>query len=71
VQLEKGDTYSTYPSGGGGWGNPLERDVEAVREDARNEIVSREAAQKIYGVVLEGDDYVINTDKTRALRSGR
>ena len=45
VQLGKGDTYTTYPSGGGGWGNPRERDREAVREDARNQIVSREAAQ--------------------------
>ncbi|HEY9592934.1 MAG TPA: hydantoinase B/oxoprolinase family protein [Spirochaetia bacterium] len=71
VQLASGDTYTSYPSGGGGWGDPRERDVEAVREDARNEIVSREAAEKLYGVVLEGDDCVVNEERTRALRGGR
>lgn len=28
LKLKKGDSYSTYPSGGGGWGDPLERDPE-------------------------------------------
>jgi len=71
VRLVKGDTYTTYPSGGGGWGNPKERDLEAVREDARNQIISREAAQSQYGVVLEGEEFIINTEKTRALRGGK
>ena len=35
VQLKKGDTYTSYPSGGGGWGDPLERDPESVREDVQ------------------------------------
>ncbi|MEW5816860.1 MAG: hydantoinase B/oxoprolinase family protein, partial [Spirochaetota bacterium] len=69
VSLKAGDTYSTYPSGGGGWGNPKERDPDLVRLDARNEIISREKAEEAYGVVLEGADYTINYEKTRLLRS--
>ena len=44
VQLKEGDTYTSYPSGGGGWGDPLERDPEAVRRDARGEIISLDSA---------------------------
>ncbi len=40
-------------AGGGGWGDPLDRDVEKVREDVLEEYVSIEAAQKEYGVVFE------------------
>jgi N-methylhydantoinase B len=41
--------------GGGGWGNPIERDPEAVRADVVAELVSREAARSEYGVVIRGD----------------
>jgi N-methylhydantoinase B/oxoprolinase/acetone carboxylase alpha subunit len=40
-----------------------------VREDARNEIISREKAEKLYGVVLVGEEYSIDAEKTRALRA--
>jgi len=59
VQLKKGDTYSTYPSGGGGWGDPKKRDPELVRMDVKNGIVSRESAEKDYGVILEGPELTI------------
>ncbi len=71
VQLSKGDTYTSYPSGGGGWGDPRERNPESVREDARNEIISRERAEKLYGVVLVGDDFSIDPERTRALRAAQ
>lgn len=51
-QLKKGDIYSVYSSGGGGWGNPLERDPSAVLEDVRNGFVSVEMAEKLYGVII-------------------
>src|SRR5438309_2157631 len=41
--------------GGGGWGDPLERNPALVRADVLEELVSREAAQKLYGVVLRDD----------------
>jgi N-methylhydantoinase B len=38
--------------GGGGWGDPLERDPELVRRDVIEEFVSARSAQDDYGVVL-------------------
>jgi N-methylhydantoinase B len=66
--LKKGDTYSTYPSGGGGWGDPLDRDPELVRIDVQNEIISFKSAEKIYGVIVSRDDYQIDSDATSRLR---
>lgn len=37
---------------GGGWGDPEERAPEAVRQDVLNDLVSRERAESVYGVVL-------------------
>ena len=68
VQLNKGNSYSTYPSGGGGWGDPLQRDPELVRLDARNEIISADSACEEYGVVLEGIDFVLKIEETNSLR---
>jgi len=42
-------------NGGGGWGNPLERDPERVRVDVRDEYVSIQGAFEQYGVVVVGD----------------
>jgi N-methylhydantoinase B len=41
--------------GGGGWGDPLERDPQAVRADVVAELVSIEAARRDYGVVIRSD----------------
>ena len=71
VQLKAGDTYSSYPSGGGGWGDPLERDPEAVRADARGQIISPASAREQYAVVLEGEQLSVNLQQTQALRASR
>lgn len=42
-------------NGGGGWGNPLERDIEQVRVDVRDEYVSIDGAARLYGVIVKGD----------------
>ncbi len=55
-------------SGGGGWGNPLERDPEKVRWDVLNEFVTIESARKIYGVVIDKNTYRVDYEKTRLLR---
>ena len=60
--------------GGGGWGNPLERDAAAVRSDVIEEFVSRRFAEETYGVVLRDDltlDEVQTEQRRNALRSGR
>jgi N-methylhydantoinase B len=50
VALKRGDVVRTMTGGGGGFGDPAERDPEAVRADVRNRHVSAEAAREIYGV---------------------
>ena len=60
--------------GGGGWGDPLERDPNAVRADVREEFVSTQAASDRYGVVLREDLSIDHpaTERARAeLRSTR
>jgi len=56
--------------GGGGWGDPLERDPERVRWDVLEEMISMEAAREHYGVVL-GDDLALDLAATIALRQSR
>jgi N-methylhydantoinase B len=55
IEIEAGDVYEHRTAGGGGWGDPLERDPSAVAEDVLNEKVSREAALRLYGVVVADD----------------
>ena len=50
--LEHGDVYRLLQPGGGGYGDPLERDPEAVREDVAQGKVSPAHARAAYGVVL-------------------
>jgi N-methylhydantoinase B len=57
-QVPAGDRLIMEMPGGGGYGNPFARDVERVRDDVRNELVSREAAERDYGVVLTADGTV-------------
>ena len=50
--LASGELYHHVQAGGGGWGDPLDRDPERVLADVRNEKVSVEAARSQYGVVV-------------------
>jgi N-methylhydantoinase B len=54
VELEPGEWVRGLESGGGGYGDPLDRDTEAVRLDVLDRWVSAEAARDDYGVVLAG-----------------
>ena len=65
----KNDVLYMRMSSGGGYGDPLEREPERVLNDVEAGIVSREEAKEIYGVVIEGNDLVVDlvaTDKLRA-----
>ena len=53
--------------GGGGWGDPCARDAEKVVEDVREELISRDAARRLYGVVINGD-LSLDREATEALR---
>ena len=67
VRLNRGDAYMMQSGGGGGFGDPMERDPDLVAEDVREGYVSRAVAQNVYGVVLtpEGDTDVVATNLRR------
>jgi N-methylhydantoinase B len=73
AQLPAGAVTAYQYGGGGGFGDPLERDALAVKEDVLDEYVSASAARERYGVVLRGsvEDATIelDADATRALRA--
>jgi N-methylhydantoinase B len=61
------DVYFSIWQGGGGYGDPLERDPERVAADVRQEYVSREEARRTYGVVV-GEDGGVDEEATEARR---
>ena len=65
-----GDVYAHRMAGGGGWGDPLEREPERVAADVADGKVSAAAALADYGVVV-GEDGTLDADRTRAERDGR
>lgn len=68
--FEPGEVISNRSGGGGGYGNPFDRDPEAVREDVINGYVSTEAAREDYGVVVS-EDGELDREATAALREER
>ena len=65
--IRKGDVVIIRSSGGGGYGDPLDRDPEKVREDFKQGYISRERARLGYGTVLRDGDEV-DALATKALR---
>ena len=65
-----GQIVRVVTTGGGGWGDPLEREVEFVQRDVIEGKVSLHAAREEYGVVLDGDveTCTVNAEATAALR---
>jgi len=53
---------------GGGWGDPWTRDPEKVLQDVRDEILSRDAAHTIYGIVLSKDGRRVDLEATENYR---
>jgi N-methylhydantoinase B len=55
-------------AGGGGCGNPLERDPEMVESDLIEGYVSIEAVKKDYGVVIDPKTLKVDVEETKKLR---
>ena len=67
LHLEPGDVVSIQTSGGGGYGDPLDRDPNAVAADVRSGLLGAAAARDDYGVVLrEGRPDLVATTARRA-----
>ena len=71
LDLDRGQTVTMFTPGGSGFGDPFEREVEAVRRDVELGFVSREGARRDYGVVLSPDGLEVDAEATRAVRLGR
>ncbi len=66
-----GDVVAFYSAGGGGYGDPFERDPEMVRRDVIYGYVSVEQAREDYGVVIDPETFEIDYKATERMRSGR
>ena len=69
--VHRGDVIRLETGGGGGWGHPFDREPERVRDDVLGGFVGRDSALEDYGVVLAGDDLVIDQAATTARRARR
>ena len=66
--LRRGDLLRIMSPGGGGFGDPLARDPDAVHADVAAGKVTPEQARALYGVVLTEDGGAVDADATARLR---
>lgn len=69
ISVKKGDRIRATGGIGGGYGNPLARAPEQVREDVRDGYLSKDAAAELFGVALL-DNWAIDHATTARLRNG-
>ena len=67
----KDDSIRLVGAGGGGFGDPFEREPQRVLADVIEEKVSVEGAAHDYGVVVSGETLAVDEEATRKLRSER
>jgi len=68
TQLKPGDVVTIDAPGGGGYGNPFERDPEMVLNDVIEGYISIESAKNDYGVIINPSTLEINWEETRKIR---
>jgi N-methylhydantoinase B len=64
----RSDVYFWHTGGGGGYGDPLDRDPTLLVKDVRDGFVSVQAARDWYGVVIDPDSLEVDKAKTEELR---
>ena len=69
LRLEKGDVFRIRYAGGGGRGDPFEREPSRVLDDVRDGYISAGTARDVYGVAVSGRPPEIDEAETRRLRS--
>lgn len=69
VKIEKGDIFVVKTPGGGGYGNPMEREPKRVLHDVLNGLVPLDAAKKDYGVTIDPVTMKINQKSTQLVRA--
>ena len=68
VKVANGDRIIFRTAGGGGWGDPLERDPTKVRNDVARGLLPADGARGDYGVVLTGANHELDRGATDDLR---
>ena len=68
---ESGDVIQFDSAGGGGYGDPLERDPQEVEQDVFNEYVSVDQARNDYGVAIDSKTLKADLKETEKLRTAR
>ncbi len=71
VALRRGDVFRHVTAGGGGYGDPLEREPLMVLKDVLDEKLTPAYAAREYGVVVDVDKGGIDGAKTQRLRRER
>ena len=68
--IEPGEAIESIYSSGGGYGDPLDRDPELVRQRVREEWISPTYAKDVYGVVLDTkpESFAVDWETTEELR---
>jgi len=69
IPLPEGSLLVDYVAGGGGFGDPIDRDPQAVLRDCRRGWVSRRIAEEIYGVILNGAGKAVDSAATETRRA--
>ncbi|MBI4183896.1 MAG: hydantoinase B/oxoprolinase family protein [Proteobacteria bacterium] len=68
--MKKGEVFRSEMPGGGGYGNPFERDAKVVAEDVRQGKLTLKRARDAYGVAVDPATFAVDEVETRRLRSG-
>lgn len=68
-QVGPGDVVTMDAAGGGGFGDPLEREPELVENDVADGYVSIERAREDYGVVIDPETLTIDANASEKLRA--
>ncbi|MDP6182544.1 MAG: hydantoinase B/oxoprolinase family protein, partial [Gammaproteobacteria bacterium] len=68
VPVVANDLIRLVTPGGGGWGDPLERDIELVRMDVVRRLVSHGSAEREYGVVMDDQTFEVDVSATEKRR---
>ncbi len=71
VTMETGDEMLLVTAGGGGYGDPLERDPQLVLEDYVEELLTADEARDFYAVIIDEARREIDREGTARLRSVR
>ena len=69
MTIQRGDVFRHIAAGAGGWGNPFEREPQAVLKDVLEEKVTLAHACGAYGVVINPQTYEVDEIATQQLRA--